>query len=101
MVDFKNIYSEVNHVIIGISQISSAIAPKFFNACSEVLRFVRLFTDTEIMNVATADYFTQKFPSIPAKKLKAIFKKYEEEKHPGLPIVSEKHVKKLAKMFVF
>lgn len=77
MVDLKNIYIEINHIIINLSQVTTTFTPKFFNICSEVLRFIRLFTEAEINNVSTADYFGQKFSNIPLKKIKAILRKYE------------------------
>lgn len=77
MIDLKNIYIEINHIIINLSQITSTFAPKFFYICSEVLRFIRLFTEAEIKNVTNAEYFSQKFSNIPFKKIRIILKKYE------------------------
>lgn len=77
IVDLKNIYTEVNYIIINLSQIATTFAPKLFTISSEILKFIRLFTESDINSVSSADFFSQKFNNIPLKKIKNILKKYE------------------------
>ena len=76
IIDLKNIYTEINFIIVNLSQISSNFSSKFFINCSEILRFIRLFTEEEISKIDSVEYFQNKFHSIPLKKLKLLLKKY-------------------------
>ena len=76
IIDLKNIYTEINYIIVNLSQVSSNFSSKFFMNCSEILRFIRLFTEEEINKIDSVEFFQNKFHSIPLKKLKLLLKKY-------------------------